>query len=157
MVEILIFIYHISIYIFIYKNFPRAALTSKVKVKVTLLPTVSRCHDRILITVRQLRVCLCWHPLRREDGSAVYSYCWPSPVQCFSSPNSPGLITIFYCPEFKTPPTWRAMFSYLFPPGTQKPSYAPRNWVRVIHLHVISASVLVKHFVRVDGVVVTGA
>jgi hypothetical protein len=28
------------------------------------------------------------------------------------------LITIFYCFTFETPPTWKARFPYLFPPGT---------------------------------------
>jgi hypothetical protein len=27
-------------------------------------------------------------------------------------------LNIFYCLEFETPPTWRAMFLYLFPPGS---------------------------------------
>jgi hypothetical protein len=33
---------------------------------------------------------------------------------------------------FETPPTWRARFLYLFPPGTGKLSYVPRHWVNII-------------------------
>jgi hypothetical protein len=34
-----------------------------------------------------------------------------------------------YCLRFKDPPTWRAMSSYLYPPGTGRSSYTPRHWV----------------------------
>jgi hypothetical protein len=40
-----------------------------------------------------------------------------------------GTRAISYCFKFKTPPTWRAGFAYLCPPGTGWPSYTPRNWV----------------------------
>jgi hypothetical protein len=39
--------------------------------------------------------------LRREDGSVVYNYCWPSPEQQFSGPSLVGLVTIFYCLRFE--------------------------------------------------------
>jgi hypothetical protein len=29
-----------------------------------------------------------------------------------------GLMTIFYCLKFETPPTWRARSPFLYPPGT---------------------------------------
>jgi hypothetical protein len=47
------------------------------------------------------------HPLWREDGSVVYNCCWPSPAQLFSCSSPAGLITIFHCLRFETPPTWR--------------------------------------------------
>jgi hypothetical protein len=31
--------------------------------------------------------------------------------------------------SFETPPTWRASFPYLYPPGTGWPSYTPGHWV----------------------------
>jgi hypothetical protein len=40
--------------------------------------------------------------LWREDGSAVYNCCWPSPAQSFSGPSPLGLVTIFYCLRFET-------------------------------------------------------
>jgi hypothetical protein len=43
----------------------------------------------------------------RENGFAVYNYCWSSPAQSFSGPSPGGLVTIFYCLRFDTPPTWR--------------------------------------------------
>jgi hypothetical protein len=67
------------------------------------------------------------HPLWREDGSVVYNYCWPSPMQSFSSPSSAGLMTIFYFLRFETPPTWRVRSLYLNPPETGWPSYTPRH------------------------------
>jgi hypothetical protein len=40
--------------------------------------------------------------LWREDGSAVYNYCWPSLAQSFLGPIPVGLVTIFYCRRFET-------------------------------------------------------
>jgi hypothetical protein len=57
---------------------------------------------------RQLWVCWC-----REDGSIIYSCCWSSPAQSFSSPSPAGLMTAFYFLRFETPPTWRARSPYL--------------------------------------------
>jgi hypothetical protein len=68
-------------------------------------------------------------PLRQEDRCAVYNCCWSSSAQSFSSPNLPGLITIFHCLRFETPATWRARSPYLYPPGTGWPSYTLRHWV----------------------------
>jgi hypothetical protein len=66
-------------------------------------------------------------PLWRENGSAVYNYCWSSPAQSFSGPSPTGLMTIFYCLRFETPPTWRVKFPYLYPTGTGWPGYIPRH------------------------------
>jgi hypothetical protein len=44
-------------------------------------------------------------------------------------PNPAGLVTIFYCLRFETPPTWRARSPYLYPPGTGWSGYTPRHWV----------------------------
>jgi hypothetical protein len=41
-------------------------------------------------------------PLWREDGSFVYSCCWPSPTQSFSGPGPVGLVAISYCLRFET-------------------------------------------------------
>jgi hypothetical protein len=38
-------------------------------------------------------------------------------------------MTVFYYLRFKTPPTWRASSPYLYPPGTEWPSYTPRHLV----------------------------
>jgi hypothetical protein len=43
-------------------------------------------------------------PRWREERSVVYNCYWPSPAQLFSGPNLTGLITIFYCLRFETPP-----------------------------------------------------
>jgi hypothetical protein len=40
----------------------------------------------------------------RENGSAVYNCCWASPAQSFLGPSPAGLMTIFYCLRFETPP-----------------------------------------------------
>jgi hypothetical protein len=67
--------------------------------------------------------------LWQENGSAVHSCCRSSSALSFSGPSPGGLVTIFYCLKFETPPTWRARSPYLYPPGTGWPSYTPRHWV----------------------------
>jgi hypothetical protein len=57
-------------------------------------------------------------PLWREDGSVVYNCCWSLPAKWFSGQSSAGLMTIFYCFIFETPPTWKARSPYLYPPWT---------------------------------------
>jgi hypothetical protein len=81
------------------------------------------------INVRQLQVCLSVASLWQEDGSVVYSCCWPSAVQSFPRPSPAELITIFYCLRFETSSTCRARSPYLYPPWTGRPSYTPRHWV----------------------------
>jgi hypothetical protein len=57
-------------------------------------------------------------PLWREVGSVLFSFCQASPVQPFSDLSPTGLMSIVIVSIFETPPTWRARFLYLFPPGT---------------------------------------
>jgi hypothetical protein len=68
-------------------------------------------------------------PLRREDGCVAYNCCWALPARSFSGPSPVGLMTIFHCLRFETPPTWRARSPYLYPAGTGWPSYTPRHGV----------------------------
>jgi hypothetical protein len=44
-------------------------------------------------------------------------------------PSPAGLMTIFYCLRFETPPIWRVRAPNLYPPGTGWPGYTPRHWV----------------------------
>jgi hypothetical protein len=90
-----------------------------------------------------------------ENGSAVYNCCWSSPPQSFLGPSPAGLVTMFYCLRFETPPTWRAGSPYLYPPRTGWSSYTPRHWVllttsciRVVKLWL--NSVLLLYSVRSD-------
>jgi hypothetical protein len=46
-------------------------------------------------------------PLCREDRSVVYNCFYLSPPQSFSGPSPAGLMTIFYCLRFETPPACR--------------------------------------------------
>jgi hypothetical protein len=67
--------------------------------------------------------------LWQEDGSVIYNCCWSSPAQPFSGQNSAGLMPIFHCLRLGTPPAWRARSPYIYPPGIEWPSSAPRHWV----------------------------
>jgi hypothetical protein len=116
------------------------ASTLKVKVKVMLRPSVSRpiclgvkhpsgAYDQIFITFRQLQVCWCGAiSLTRERVNRL-QFPLGSPAQSFLGPSPAGLVTVLYSLRFETPPTWRAMSPYLYPPGTGWPSYTPRHWV----------------------------
>jgi hypothetical protein len=42
--------------------------------------------------------------LWQENGSAIYNCCWSSPAQSFLGPSPMGLVTVFYCLRFETPP-----------------------------------------------------
>jgi hypothetical protein len=63
--------------------------------------------------------------LWREDGSVVYSCCWSSPAQSLLSPSPRGLVTIFYCLKFQTPPTWRDRSPYIYIPQGQGGTVIP--------------------------------
>jgi hypothetical protein len=56
-------------------------------------------------------------------------YITSSLTQSFLGPSHAGLVAIFYCLRFETPPTWRARSPYLYPPGAGWPSYTARHWV----------------------------
>jgi hypothetical protein len=68
------------------------------------------------------------HPLWRENAFVIYSSCWSSPEQSFSGPSPVGLMIIFYCLRFETPPTWRGGGAgphiYVLQ-ETEWPSYTP--------------------------------
>jgi hypothetical protein len=65
----------------------------------------------------------------RENGSAIYNCCWSSPAQSFLGVSPAGLVTVYNCHRFETPPTWRSRSPNFYPPGTGWPSYTPRHWV----------------------------
>jgi hypothetical protein len=103
----------------------------KVRVKVVLRLTVGRpfshgvkhpsgAPHQIFVTVTCMFVDV-GRPLWREEG------CWSSPAQSFSGPSPAGLMAIFYCLRFETPPRWRCTSPYLYPPGTGWPSYSPQG------------------------------
>jgi hypothetical protein len=64
-----------------------------------------------------------WRPLWREDGSVIYCLIASGPCQ---SSHSWAEVSS------ETPPTWRARFLYLYPPGTGWPSYTPGRWVNFL-------------------------
>jgi hypothetical protein len=69
--------------------------------------------DQIFITVRKLPVCWCGEPsLTRGQVCRLQLLL----VLAVSGPSPAGIMTILYSLRFETPPTWRARYSYLYPP-----------------------------------------
>jgi hypothetical protein len=69
-------------------------------------------------------------PLWRENGSVIYCTIASGPCQSNHTwaeipQNSRSYLTV----SSETPPTWRARFPYLCPPGTGWPSYTPGHCV----------------------------
>jgi hypothetical protein len=58
-------------------------------------------------------------------GACQSSHSWAAVPQ-----NSRPYFTV----SFGTPPTWRARFLYLYPPGTEWPSYTPEHWIPICRL-----------------------
>jgi hypothetical protein len=73
-------------------------------------------------------------PFWREDGSVIYSCCWPSPVQSFLEPSPTGLMTIFYCLGFETPQPGVPDLRVYFPQGQCGPVITPDTGFPLYHL-----------------------
>jgi hypothetical protein len=67
----------------------------------------------------------------REGGSIFYNCYWSSSAQLFLGLSPEGLMTTFYCLTFETLPTRKARSLYLYPLGTEYPSYTPGHWSMV--------------------------
>jgi hypothetical protein len=83
------------------------------------------------ISFRQLRLCcfvapsltrgrVCKFTCTIASGPCKISHSW------FEVPQNSRP---YFAVSSETPPTWRARFPYLYPPGTGWPSYTPGHWV----------------------------
>jgi hypothetical protein len=85
-----------------------------------------------LIIFRRLWVCWCGGALSDEKTSLLFLVFTRHRQRCLSQIWVPqDSWAYFIVSIFETPPTWRARFLYLFPPGTWYPSYTPLHWVKV--------------------------
>jgi hypothetical protein len=71
---------------------------------------------------------LMWGALSNERTGLSFTTAAGHCQRSFSRQSPSGLMTIFYCPRFGTPPIWRARSPYLYRPGTGWPGYTPRHW-----------------------------
>jgi hypothetical protein len=83
--------------------------------------------DQILLPVGMLlseilQSCICEAPSLTR-GRVCNLQCNHSMVQIAQNPQP------YFTVSSETPPTWRARFPYLYPPGTGWPSYTPGHWV----------------------------
>jgi hypothetical protein len=76
-------------------------------------------------------------PLRLEDGSVAYNWCWPSPEQSFSGPSPVGLVAIFYCLRFKTS-LFVASYDSQGHGGGIQPRLHTGNWFDSVLYHLYS-------------------
>jgi hypothetical protein len=74
------------------------------------------------VAVWNLRSCICWAPSLTR-GRVCNLQCNHSIVRV--AQNAKPYFTV----SSESPPTWRARFPYLYPPGTGWPSYTPGHWV----------------------------
>jgi hypothetical protein len=80
-----------------------------------------------------LCICNCefldeWLSVWWEDGSAIYSYnCFRALSEQSLSGPSPADLTTLFTVSYETPPTWRARFPYLYPPGVWWSRYIPEH------------------------------
>jgi hypothetical protein len=79
------------------------------------------------ISFRQLRLCY-FVALSLTRGwvcNLLQNCFWALPEQSLLGRSPAELTTV----SSETPPTWRARFPYLYPPGTGWTSYTPGHWV----------------------------
>jgi hypothetical protein len=83
-----------------------------------------------LLSLDNYVVLLSMRPLWRENGSVIYCTIASGPCQSnHTLAEVPQNSCPYFTVSFETPPTWRARFPYLYPPGTGWPSYTPGHWV----------------------------
>jgi hypothetical protein len=100
-----------------------------IEVEVNLWPTVCRpvclgvrrpsvAHDQNFFRSDDCGFLDVGYPLWREDGSVIYSCScfWAFPEQSLLG-WSPTELRPYFPVSFETPPTWRARFPYVYPPG----------------------------------------
>jgi hypothetical protein len=107
---------------------------------VGLRDVIFHCNQAITIPSRCARLTDHWPPLGWKagvlfqgstviPGAAVYNCCWASSAQFFLRPSPAGLMSMFYCPGFKTPPPPQ--------PGGPGPLFiSPRNRVAQLYPQV---------------------
>jgi hypothetical protein len=118
---------------------------NSVEVEVNLRPTISRpvclgvrhpsgTRNQLFflleISFRQLRVYYFIAPslTRGRICNLPYNCFWALPEQSLLG-RSPAELRPYFTVSSETPPTWKARFPYLYPPGTRWPSYTLRHWV----------------------------
>jgi hypothetical protein len=84
-----------------------------------LRPDITYCRN---VAVWILRSCIYWAPSLTR-GRVCNLLCNHSMVRVAQNP------TLYFTVSSETPPTWRARFPYLYPPGTGWPSYTSGHWV----------------------------
>jgi hypothetical protein len=87
-----------------------------------------------------------------EDGAVIYLYnCfWP----CLSSHSwveVPQKSRPYFIVSYGTPPTWRARFPFLYPPGTGLPSYTPGHWIYLLLDPIVYVSEISKTKNKLHG------
>jgi hypothetical protein len=84
-----------------------------------LWPGITSCRN---FAVWKFRFCFCGAPSLTR-GRVCNLRCNHSMVRVAQNPKP------YFTVSSETPPTWRAMFPYLYPTGTGWPSYTPGHWV----------------------------
>jgi hypothetical protein len=104
--------------------YDRQSVGQSVLVSSTHLGPATKLFFLLEILFTQLRVCYFVAPslTRGRVCNLLYNCFWALPEQSLLGEVSQSLQPYFTV-SFETPPTWRARFPYLYPPGTGWPSY----------------------------------
>jgi hypothetical protein len=121
-------------------------------VEVTLRLTVSKSWYRVSlwdsrpdiiscrnVVVWNLRSCFCGPPSLTR-GRVFNLQCNHSMVRVTQNPR------LYFTVSSETPPTWRARFPYLYPPGTRWLSYTPGHWINCVWYHLNSYQIPYSSF-----------
>jgi hypothetical protein len=113
----------------------------RVRVRVTLRLAVYRqsvrlgdkpleTHDKYFFSTEHLGLqSLCNILSDMRMGLSFTIAAGPRQRSKFLGPSLAGLVTIFYCLRFETPPNWRSMSPYFYPPRTGWLGCTPIYWV----------------------------
>jgi hypothetical protein len=103
-------------------------ITGWTEVEVTLRYDRRSVGKSVLVSGSHLPYCGTPALTRGRVCNLLYNCFWPLPEQSLWDP-SPAELKPYFTVSFETPPTWRARYPYLYPPGTGWSSYSPGHWV----------------------------
>jgi hypothetical protein len=116
-------------------NYDRQSVGQSVLVSGAHLGPATNFTFSLKFSFRHLRVCYFVAPFltRGRVCNLLYNSFWALPEQSLLG-RSPAEFTAIFTVSSGPPPTWRARFPYLYPPGIRWPSYTHGHCVSFCRL-----------------------